>query len=132
LLPQQTGILLSCAPGEFSFEHRSLGSGHGAFFFEIIEGLKGAAKDEDGDVTWESLRAFVRKRVPIKVKELYGKSGGEQNPNEIGNLIGSPTVLAQERRRAGKDGVTREEFERMMEKVSHELKIKKLEQKVEP
>jgi formylglycine-generating enzyme required for sulfatase activity len=93
-LPQQTGILLSCSPGEFSFEHKSLGSGHGAFFYHVIKGLKGEARDPDGTVTWESLRGYVRKRVPAKVKELYGKDGGEQNPNEFGNLRGSPAVLA--------------------------------------
>jgi uncharacterized caspase-like protein len=48
-LPDQTGILLSCARGEFSFESKSFGTGHGAFFFQVIEGLNGAAKDEDGD-----------------------------------------------------------------------------------
>ncbi len=93
-LPPQTGVLLSCGPGEFSFEHKSFGTGHGAFFFEVIEGLKGAAKDEDGEITWESLRAFVRKHVAAKVREVFGRDGGEQRPNEIGNLIGEPTVLA--------------------------------------
>src|ERR1700722_1300869 len=61
-LPQQTGVLLSCARGEFSFESGSFGGGHGAFFFQVIEGLNGAAKDEDGDVTWDSLQSYVRKR----------------------------------------------------------------------
>src|SRR5262249_41038078 len=85
-LPSQTGIVLSCSPGEYSFEHKSLGSGHGAFFFYITEGLRGDAKGADGNVTWENLRGYVRTRVPDKIKELYGKDGGEQNPNEIGNL----------------------------------------------
>ena len=93
-LPQQTGVLLSCAQGEFSFESKSFGNGHGAFFYEVIEGLNGAARDEDGEVTWESLRSFVRKRVPAKVRAVFGEEVGQQNPNEIGNLTGTPTVLA--------------------------------------
>jgi formylglycine-generating enzyme required for sulfatase activity len=94
-LPQQTGVLLSCARGEFSFESRSFGTGHGAFFFQVIEGLNGKAKDEDGDITWDSLRAFVKKRVPTSVRKIFGKEGGEQSPNEIGNLTGEPTLLAR-------------------------------------
>jgi hypothetical protein len=45
-------------------------------------------------VTWENLRGYVRTRVPDKIKELYGKDGCEQNPNEIGNLRGRPDVPA--------------------------------------
>jgi len=86
---------LSCAPGEFSFEHKSLGKGHGVFFYHVIEGLKGAAKDsDDADISWDGLRTYVKKKVPATVKSLYGKDGGEQRPNDIGNLIGAPTVLA--------------------------------------
>jgi formylglycine-generating enzyme required for sulfatase activity len=94
-LPEQTGVLLSCRAGEFSFESKSYGTGHGAFFYEVIEGLRGGANFEDNEVTWESLRSFVRKRVPVKVREVFGKDGGAQNPNEIGNLNGAPIVLAR-------------------------------------
>ena len=38
--------------------------GHSLFFFEAIEGLKGAARDAEDEVTWDSLSSFVRKRVP--------------------------------------------------------------------
>jgi formylglycine-generating enzyme required for sulfatase activity len=93
-LPQQTGVLLSCARGEFSFESKSFGTGHGAFFFQVIEGLNGGAKDEDGEITWDTLRTFVKKRVPATVRKVFGKDGGEQSPNEIGNLTGEPPVLA--------------------------------------
>src|SRR5580704_14348554 len=94
-LPEQTGVLLSCRAGEFSFESNSYGTGHGAFFYEVIEGLKGNAKDSDGEISWESLRTYVRKHVPAKVREVFGKNGGEQNPNELGNLNGVPIVLAR-------------------------------------
>jgi hypothetical protein len=94
-LPPQTGMLLSCAPGEFSFENKSLGTGHGVFFYHVIEGLKGKAQDaDDHEITWEGLKTYVRKNVSATVRSLYGKDGGEQSPNDIGNLIGEPTVLA--------------------------------------
>jgi uncharacterized caspase-like protein len=94
-LPAQTGVLLSCAPGEFSFEHKSLGKGHGVFFYHVIEGLNGGAKDaDDSEISWDGLRMYVKKKVPATVKRLYGTDGGEQRPNDIGNLIGEPTVLA--------------------------------------
>jgi uncharacterized caspase-like protein len=93
-LPKQTGVLLSCDRGEFSYESKSFGTGHGAFFFQVIEGLNGGAKDEDGEITWDTLRTFVKKRVPATVRKVFGKDGGEQSPNEIGNLTGEPPVLA--------------------------------------
>ena len=63
------------------------------FFCHVIQGLKGAAKDaEDSDISWDL--DYVKKKVPATVKSLFGKNGGEQRPNDIGNLIGEPTVLA--------------------------------------
>jgi formylglycine-generating enzyme required for sulfatase activity len=94
-LPVQTSVLLSCSQGEFSFEDKSLGRGHGVFFYHVIQGLKGAAKDRDGLVTWDGLELYVRTKVPSTVERLYGKDGGEQSPNAIGNLRGVPTTLAR-------------------------------------
>jgi sn-glycerol 3-phosphate transport system substrate-binding protein len=99
-LPSQTGVLLSCSPGEFSFEEKSLGlisglKGHGVFFYHVIEGFRGAAKDGRGQVTWDGLGSYVRTEVPQTVKRLYGKEGGEQSPNAIGNLHGAPVTLTR-------------------------------------
>jgi Caspase domain len=105
-LPQQTGVLLSCAHGEFSFESKAFGSGHGAFFYQVIEGLKGEAGDRDGEVTWDSLRAYVKKHVPSTVRKIFGKDGGDQHPNEIGNLTGEPTVLAIAGHPSGREELT--------------------------
>jgi formylglycine-generating enzyme required for sulfatase activity len=94
-LPSQTGVLLSCSQGEFSFEDKSLGGGHGVFFYHVIQGLKGAAKDANSQVTWDGLGLYVRTEVPATVARLYGKEGGEQSPNAIGNLRGVPAALAR-------------------------------------
>jgi hypothetical protein len=91
----QCGILLSCSPGEFSFEDAKLGTGHGAFFYHVIQGISGEARNRDDVVTWNSLSDYVREKVPRKVKELYGDEGGRQNPNQFGDLRGVPPVLAR-------------------------------------
>jgi hypothetical protein len=93
-LPPQTGMLLSCSPGEFSFETKALGTGHGVFFHHIIEGLKGGARDSKGRVTWNGLVDYAQDSVPDSVQRLFGKEGGEQNPNSIGNLQGASAVLS--------------------------------------
>ena len=95
-LPQETGVLLSCSPGQFAFEHKNFGGGHGAFFHHVIEGFKGKAVDaEEEGVTWESLVKFVGKRVPVSVKAQYGALGGEQRPNLIANLPVETVLLAK-------------------------------------
>jgi len=95
-LPFETGVLLSCSPGQFSFEHKAWGTGHGAFFYQVIEGFKGQAHDDDeGGVTWDSLVRHVRKKVPQAVAKEYGSSGGEQRPNLIANLSEELPILAR-------------------------------------
>lgn len=94
-LPAETVVLLSCSPGQFAFEHKSWGKGgHGAFFSQVIEGLRGAAADETGRVTWDDLARHLRKRVPVLVKDAYGKDGGVQRPNIIANFSADPVSLA--------------------------------------
>ncbi len=92
-LPGQTAVLLSCSKGEFSFENRQFGGGHGAFFHQVIEGLSGKARDNDQQITFDSLAAYVRKNVPAAVDKVYGAAGGRQRPNQISNVEGEPLVL---------------------------------------
>jgi carboxymethylenebutenolidase len=94
--PSGVGVLLSCSAKEVAYEHESLGGGHGVFFYHVLKGLEGAARDpEEPVVTWDSLRMYVRKRVPRTVAELYGDAGHQQHPNEMGNLSGTPPVLVK-------------------------------------
>jgi hypothetical protein len=89
--PRGIGVLLSCSEGERSFEHPQLK--HGVFFDRVIKGLEGEAQDRDtGEVTWDSLRAYVKKQVPGAMAGLF-QDGRLQQPNEIGNLSGVPPVL---------------------------------------
>jgi hypothetical protein len=93
--PTGVGVLLSCSAKEVAYEHESLDGGHGVFFYHVLKGLEGAARDADDPVvTWDGLRTYVKKRVPRKVAELYGGDPGhQQHPNEMGNLSGVPPVL---------------------------------------
>jgi hypothetical protein len=58
----------------------------------VIQGLNGAARDDDNDVTWYSLANYVRKRVNRDVQALVGR-GARQEPHGIDELIGEPPVL---------------------------------------
>jgi hypothetical protein len=73
-LPSQTAVLFSCAAGQASIEtNRMYGEksekGHGVFFFHILEGLRGKAKNADGEVTWYGLVEYVKKNVNSRAKE---------------------------------------------------------------
>src|SRR5262249_54762131 len=80
----------SCRAGEFAWESEKLK--HGVFFHYVLEGLRGGAKDADGEVTFESLAGFVRKRVAREVPKLIGE-GAQQSPNLKGDLAGESLAL---------------------------------------
>jgi formylglycine-generating enzyme required for sulfatase activity/uncharacterized caspase-like protein len=90
--PKGVGALFSCSAGQRAYEHDSLK--HGVFFHFVLEGLKGGARDEDGEVTFETLSQFVRKKVPNKMREL---DLGTQQPNLKADLVGAPPVLVAAR-----------------------------------
>jgi hypothetical protein len=83
--PQGVGILLSCAAGQRAVEGERWGGGHGVFFHYVLEGLKGKARDEEGIVTWDSLRTYVKKRVP--------KDQADQTPEYAGRETGVPVLI---------------------------------------
>lgn len=90
--PKGVGALFSCSAGQRAYEHDSLR--HGVFFHFVLEGLKGGARDEDGEVTFETLSQYVRKKVPNKMREL---DLGTQQPNLKADLVGAPPVLVAAR-----------------------------------
>jgi formylglycine-generating enzyme required for sulfatase activity len=90
--PRGMAALFSCKPGERAFETDKLGKGHGVFFHHVIQGLRGAAKNRRGEVTWDSLAIYVKEQVSDDVPVLIGK-GAKQTPEEIKKLEGKPPVL---------------------------------------
>jgi WD40 repeat protein len=69
-LPDNTFMLLSCSAGQVAYEHESWGGGHGAFFWQVLEGLRGKAADGKGRMTADGLYAHVRDAVPPAVAEV--------------------------------------------------------------
>jgi uncharacterized caspase-like protein len=53
--PRGVASLFSCSAGQRAFESDALK--HGVFFHYLLEGLRGSARDIDGEVTFESLSA---------------------------------------------------------------------------
>jgi uncharacterized caspase-like protein len=90
--PRGTAALFSCKSGERAFETPKLGTGHGIFFHHVIQGLRGGAKNERGEVTWSRLTDYVTERVSEDVPRLVGQ-GAKQTPHEIKNLTGLSPVL---------------------------------------
>src|SRR5262249_26041439 len=90
--PRGTAALFSCGSGQRAFETPKLGGGHGVFFHYVLEGLKGKAQNEDGQVTWDDLISFVKRQVPRAVPKLIG-GGARQEPHQVANLTGESPVL---------------------------------------
>jgi TPR repeat protein len=91
-LPGGVAALFSCKSGEYALESGKLGKGHGVFFYYVLEGLRGKAKNDDNEVTWGSLTEYVRRQVPRRVPLLAGGSA-TQTPQALENGLGSPPIL---------------------------------------
>jgi hypothetical protein len=99
--PRGTAALFSCASGQRAFETAKLGKGHGVFFYHVLKGLKGEAKNKRGEVTWDRLTEYVKEKVSDEVPVLIGE-GAKQSPHKIENLVGKSPVLLQEDTRTGR------------------------------
>ncbi len=70
-------MLLSASPNEVSFEDNTFGNGHGLFTWELINGLAGAAdQDQDQNISLFEIETYVKSKVRNASKKL----GGLQNP----------------------------------------------------
>jgi tetratricopeptide (TPR) repeat protein len=69
-VPTGQAKFASCSPGEFSFEHGSLGGvGHGIFTFQFLEALRGGAQaDEQNIVRLGTVAEFVATNVTAWTK----------------------------------------------------------------
>jgi sulfatase modifying factor 1 len=89
--PQGVAALFSCRAGERAFEDDRLK--HGVFFHHVLQGLKGQAKDADGEVTFTGLAGYVMRRVSRDVPTLIG-GGARQSPNLKADYSTEPVLLA--------------------------------------
>jgi formylglycine-generating enzyme required for sulfatase activity len=101
--PRGIAALFSCSSGQRAFETPKLGRGHGVFFYHVIEGLKGEAKNKRGEVTWTSLADHVIDRVSDDVPKII-RGGAKQTPELKVNLRGkSPVLIGPDRAENGKE-----------------------------
>jgi tetratricopeptide (TPR) repeat protein len=88
--PKGISALFSCSSGQRAFETDKLK--HGVFFHYVLEGLRGKARNEDNEVGWDELTAYVKRQVPRAVARDIG-GGARQSPHLVANLTGEPAVL---------------------------------------
>ena len=87
-IPRGTGMIFAASTGEKSYETDKLK--HGLLAYYLLEGLNGRAKDEDGEVTWESLATYAKKQVIRNSPKLVS---AEQSPNTVSNLSTVPVLV---------------------------------------
>ena len=78
-LPDNTAVLLACSRGQKAFEDKAWGGGHGAFFYHVLEGMRGKAVDEKGRSTASRLAEYLQDAVPSEVARVK-RGGAEQKP----------------------------------------------------
>jgi hypothetical protein len=88
VLPEGTVALFSCSAKQRAFEPEILK--HGVFFHSVMEGLRGKAANERGEVTFNRLSDYVFETVP--------RLQPEQKPQQRANISDNP-VLARVRPR---------------------------------
>jgi Caspase domain len=88
--PEGVAALFSCRAGERAFEHEKYK--HGVFFYHLLKGLRGEAKNSRGSVTFGSLVEYVQDAVSHDVPKLIG-AGAKQSPNMKADLSGTSLVL---------------------------------------
>jgi len=88
--PRGVAALFSCSAGERAFETGKYG--HGVFFYHLLEGLRGKARNTDDEVTWDTLSGYVRTKVARDVPLTIGE-GAKQHPNAKADLSGESPVL---------------------------------------
>ena len=88
--PGGVAVVFSCSEGEKSFEDPKLN--HGLFFNFVIEGLKGKAANDKGEVGLDGLAQYVKDHVKDQVKSDIGPDKS-QVPQSVNNINGSLTLL---------------------------------------
>jgi uncharacterized caspase-like protein len=88
--PRGVAVLFSCAAGEMAYEHEKFK--HGVFFYHILEGLRGKAKNPDGEVSFHTLVDYTSRRVSEDVERLIG-DGAHQSPNMKADLVRNPVLM---------------------------------------
>src|SRR5262249_25533028 len=82
-VPDGVQALFSCGKTQKAYESSKLR--HGVFFYYVLEGLEGKARNTDNEVTWEDLSRYVRQQVTRNVGKIIG-GGAMQTPAVVGYI----------------------------------------------
>jgi WD40 repeat protein len=88
--PSGVAALFSCRAGERAYEDKKYE--HGVFFYHLLKGLQGEAKNAKGNVTFAGLAEYVQEQVSADVPKLIGE-GAKQSPNVKMDQSGPPLTL---------------------------------------
>jgi len=91
-LPANTAMLFSCSAGQESFETNAMSpndpsKGHGVFFFHVLKGLRGEAKNAKGEVTWLQLVDYVTENVDDQAKKWFDDRARQQAKDRGVSLV---------------------------------------------
>ncbi len=103
-LPAKLSVLFSSGPNQRAYESAQADVKQGVFTHVLLQGLRGEAATEDGEIIWLDLVAYVSRNVPKEVVKLAG-NGLEQRPNYFGNQV-STIVLGKTSRAEKNDSAS--------------------------
>jgi tetratricopeptide (TPR) repeat protein len=121
--PEGVAAFFSCMEGQKAYEDDELK--HGVFFNFVIEGLKGEAAADEGEVTFSGLKDFVTRRVRDYVR---AKRSATQTPDVMVNYRGEVSLARQDGGmrpfRRGLDHLEKWELERAIVEFGEAIRIK--------
>jgi formylglycine-generating enzyme required for sulfatase activity len=88
----------SCSEREKAYDHKKLA--HGVFMNFVIEGFRGGAADDSGQVSLLGLGNYVTGKVSSYVRNEYGEP---QKPELLGNIRGAVALARIELQRVPRD-----------------------------
>ncbi len=89
-LPAKLSVLFACSSGQQSFESDVVK--HGVFTHVLLEGLRGAAANPRGEITWLNLASHVSTEVPTRLPKLLPGLARAQRPNLVSNTTSNPAL----------------------------------------
>lgn len=92
LPPEGIAVLLSCSPGEQAYESNE--RKHGIFFYWLLDGLRGKARNDENNITFGQLAEYVQRKVARNVPNMVGE-GAKQSPNLVANISGESPLLVK-------------------------------------
>ncbi|HEX8558851.1 MAG TPA: caspase family protein, partial [Pyrinomonadaceae bacterium] len=82
----------AAAVGERAYEYRAKGQGY--FTWAVVEGLRGGAANERGEVTLAALARYVQEKVPRYVQRDLGAEGSQRPFSVIEGYLAEELVIA--------------------------------------